>query len=462
MCVTDERGTKTLLQIRCKSSKNGDKREDEWGARPPANSLQMQASASIGMRCKRSGAGCKSAAKAASKRDRARSGTGAAWRRRDLGKPGIRDHIGRARFRSAAMSDNPAPHDLWDNPMGTDGFEFVEYTGPDPQQLAALFQQMGFVAAARHRSKNVTLYKQGDVNFILNAEPESFAQAFARLHGPSVCAIAFRVKDAAAAYQRAISLGAKPVHGKLGPMELNIPAIEGIGGSLIYLVDRYGEHTIYDVDFTPLVAERTLPAAGLAAIDHLTHNVHRGRMSLWAEFYERLFNFREVRYFDIEGKLTGLKSKAMTSPDGKIRIPINESADDKSQIAEYLEAYHGEGIQHIALAATDIYGTVEALRGHDVSFMSVPETYYEAVDARLPGHGEDLARLKRDQILIDGAPAQGQGLLLQIFTETVIGPIFFEIIQRKGNDGFGEGNFRALFESIERDQIRRGVLTPAS
>ena len=364
------------------------------------------------------------------------------------------------------MSDNPAPrnprgdppHDLWDNPMGTDGFEFVEYTGPDPQQLAALFEQMGFVAAARHRSKNVTLYKQGDVNFILNAEPESFAQAFARLHGPSVCAIAFRVKDAAASYDRAIRLGAKPVHGKLGPMELNIPAIEGIGGSLIYLVDRYGDRTIYDVDFHPLIADRIPAGVGLAGIDHLTHNVHRGRMALWAEFYERLFNFREIRYFDIEGTLTGLKSKAMTSPDGKIRIPINESADDKSQIAEYLEAYRGEGIQHIALAAADIYKTVEALRARNVNFMAVPDTYYEAVEARLPGHGEDLARLKRDQILIDGAPAQGQGLLLQIFTETVIGPIFFEIIQRKGNDGFGEGNFRALFESIERDQIRRGVL----
>ncbi len=346
--------------------------------------------------------------------------------------------------------------DLWDNPMGTDGFEFVEYTGPDPQQLGALFERMGFVAAARHRSKNVTLYQQGDVNFILNAEPESFAQAFARLHGPSVCAIAFRVKDAAYAYQRAISFGAKPVHSKIGPMELNIPAIEGIGGSLIYLVDRYGEHTIYDVDFLPLTTERRIAGVGLTEIDHLTHNVHRGRMALWAEFYERLFNFREIRYFDIEGQLTGLKSKAMTSPDGKIRIPINESADDKSQIAEYLEAYHGEGIQHIALGAVEIYRTVEALREREVGFMAVPETYYDAVDTRLPGHGEDLARLKRDQILIDGAPAQG--LLLQIFTDTVIGPIFFEIIERKGNEGFGEGNFRALFESIERDQIRRGVL----
>jgi 4-hydroxyphenylpyruvate dioxygenase len=352
--------------------------------------------------------------------------------------------------------------ELWDNPMGTDGFEFVEYTGPDPRQLAALFERMGFVAAARHRSKNVTLYKQGDVNFILNAEPESFAQAFARLHGPSVCAIAFRVKDAGQAYERAVKLGAKPVHGKLGPMELNIPAIEGIGGSLIYLVDRYGDHTIYDVDFMPLIAEKEPAGVGLAEIDHLTHNVHRGRMALWAEFYERLFNFREIRYFDIEGRLTGLKSKAMTSPDGRIRIPINESADDKSQIAEYLEAYRGEGIQHIALATGDIYRTVEALRAREVSFMAVPETYYEAVDARLPGHGEDLARLKRDQILVDGAPTQGQGLLLQIFTNTVIGPIFFEIIERKGNEGFGEGNFRALFESIERDQIRRGVLQPSA
>ena len=360
------------------------------------------------------------------------------------------------------MADVAASPDLWDNPMGTDGFEFVEYTGPEPQQLAALFERMGFVAAARHRSKNVTLYRQGEVNFIVNAEPESFAQAFARLHGPSVCAMAFRVKDAAAAYDRAIRLGARPVQGKLGPMELNIPAIEGIGGSLIYLVDRYGGPTIYDVDFVPLVAKspegKAAAGVGLTAIDHLTHNVHRGRMALWAGFYERLFNFREVRYFDIEGKLTGLRSKAMTSPDGKIRIPINESADDKSQIAEYLAAYHGEGIQHIALATADIYRTVEALQGCGVAFMAVPQTYYEAVDARLPGHGEDLARLERDRILIDGAPGEGQGLLLQIFTETVIGPIFFEIIERKGNEGFGEGNFRALFESIEADQIRRGVL----
>ena len=296
--------------------------------------------------------------------------------------------------------------DLWDNPMGTDGFEFVEYTGPDPQELAALFERMGFVAAARHRSKNVTLYKQGDVNFILNAEPESFAQAFARLHGPSVCAIAFRVKDAASAYDRAIGLGAKPVHGKLGPMELNIPAIEGIGGSLIYLVDRYGEQTIYDVDFHPLIADRAPAGVGLATIDHLTHNVHRGRMALWAEFYERLFNFREIRYFDIEGKLTGLKSKAMTSPDGKIRIPINESADDKSQIAEYLEAYHGEGIQHIALAAADIYNTVEALRARrDMTYAQhqvgwALERLCELSGARWLYDSDPLQEIRRDVMTI--------------------------------------------------------------
>src|SRR3954454_11693537 len=358
------------------------------------------------------------------------------------------------------MNDAAAFRDLWDNPMGTDGFEFVEYTVPEPQQLAALFERMGFVAAARHRAKDVTLYKQGDVHFILNAERESFAQAFSRLHGPSVCAIAFRVKDAAYAYERAISLGAKPVHGKVGPMELNIPAIEGIGGSLIYLVDRYGDHTIYDVDFLPLGSDKRFPGVGLTEIDHLTHNVHRGRMALWAEFYERLFNFREIRYFDIEGQLTGLKSKAMTSPDGKIRIPINESADDRSQIQEYLDQYHGEGIQHIALHTSDIYRTVDGLRAKGIDLLDSPDTYYELVDQRLPGHGEPLDELKKRRILVDGNPAGG--FLLQIFTKTLIGPIFFEIIQRKGDEGFGEGNFRALFESMELDQVRRGVLKPAA
>jgi 4-hydroxyphenylpyruvate dioxygenase len=347
--------------------------------------------------------------------------------------------------------------DLWDNPMATDGFEFVEYTAPEPAELAALFERLGFAAAARHRSKNVTLYRQGDINFIVNAEPDSFGQSFARVHGPSACAMAFRVKDAAAAYKRAIELGARPHVGKIGPMELNIPAIQGIGGSLIYLVDRYGEHSIYDVDFVPLERVRQrATGAGLGYIDHLTHNVHRGRMDVWAEFYQRLFNFKEIRYFDIEGKLTGLKSRALTSPCGKIRIPINESADDKSQIEEYLRAYGGEGIQHIALACADITASVAALKRAGIRFLSVPDGYYRGTDARVPGHGQDLAKLKDLQILIDGGP--GQGLLLQIFTETVIGPIFFELIERRGNEGFGEGNFKALFETMEQDQIARGTL----
>ena len=346
------------------------------------------------------------------------------------------------------------------NPMGTDGFELVEYTAADTKALGRLFEAMGFVAVARHRSKDVTLYRQGDVNFIVNAEPDSFAQSFARVHGPSVCALAFRVADAAAAFARAVELGAKPVESRVGPMELNIPAIRGIGGSVIHLVDRYGDRSIYDVDFRPIPgADMAATGVGLLGIDHLTHNVHRGRMDEWAHFYERLFGFREIRYFDIEGKLTGLRSRAMTSPCGKIRIPINESADDRSQIQEYLDAYNGEGIQHIALSCADIYDAVERLRARGVEFLSdVPDTYYDLIEGRLPGHREDVARLRKERILIDGAPTREGGILLQIFTRTVIGPIFFELIQRKGDEGFGEGNFRALFESMEQDQINRGVL----
>jgi len=364
--------------------------------------------------------------------------------------------------------------DHHENPAGTDGFEFVEYTAPDPHLLGALFEQMGFVPVARHRSKDVILYRQGRINFIVNREPDSFAQSFARVHGPSACAFAMRVKDAKHAYERALSLGARPFQGKVGPMELSIPAIEGIGGSLIYLVDRYplppsasgegrGEGlSIYDVDFVPLDGPlHEPPGAGLLEIDHLTHNVYAGRMDTWKAFYEKLFGFREIRYFDIHGQKTGLTSRALTSPCGKIRIPINEPSDKGSQIQEYLDAYHGEGIQHIALSCRDIYQTVETLRGRSVRFLDTPDTYYDRVDARVPNHGEDLDRLKRNRILIDGEGIdkdRHEDKLLQIFTETVIGPIFFEIIQRKGNDGFGEGNFRALFESIEADQIARGVI----
>ena len=348
-----------------------------------------------------------------------------------------------------------------DNPMGTDGFEFVEYTAPDIELLRSLFTKMGFPEVARHKSKNVTLHKQGDCNFIINAEPGSYAEEYAQAHGPSACAMAFRVKDAKQAHQRAIRLGATNVEVQKGDGELHIPAIEGIGGSRLFFVDRYGDQSIYDVDFDfhPDWQERMAQAdSKLTYIDHLTHNVNRGHMAHWADFYERLFNFREIRYFDIEGKVTGLFSKAMTSPCGKIRIPLNESQDDKSQIEEFLREYKGEGIQHIALGTTDIYEAVDVLRGRGIPFQDTPDTYYEMLPERIQGHDEDLAELEKRRILMDGAPTEGQGLLLQIFTQNVIGPIFFEIIQRKGNEGFGEGNFKALFESIELDQMRRGVI----
>jgi 4-hydroxyphenylpyruvate dioxygenase len=361
------------------------------------------------------------------------------------------------------------PPDLWDNPMGTAGFEFIEYAAPDPVAMGALFERLGFTALARHRHKDVTLYRQGGINFIINAEPDSFAQRFARLHGPSICAIAFRVQDSARAYRRALERGAWGFDNRTGPMELNIPAIKGIGDSLIYLVDRWrgksgrhrgiGDISIYDVDFEPIAgAPEDAPGLGLTAVDHLTHNVHRGRTAEWAEFYERLFNFREVRYFDIEGKLTGVKSKAMTSPCGTIRIPINEEGNEaRGQIQEYLDSYRGEGIQHVALATPDIYATVRGLRANGVRLLDTPDTYYELLERRIAGHGEPIDVLRRERILVDGGPGD---LLLQIFSENQIGPIFFEFIQRKGNQGFGEGNFKALFESMELDQIRRGVLKP--
>ena len=355
----------------------------------------------------------------------------------------------------------PTKTDLFDNPLGTDGFEFVEFTSPEPEALKSLFESMGFTAVSKHRSKNVLRFRQGDINFILNMEPEGQPADFRQVHGPSANAMAFRVRDAAKALKMAVERGATPVQGKVGPMELNIPAIEGIGGTHLYLVDRYGAAEIYDVDFLPIegaAAREEANSVGLTYLDHLTHNVFRGGMAKWAAFYEQVFNFREIRYFDIEGKVTGLFSKAMTSPDGKIRIPLNESQDDQSQIEEFLRDYKGEGIQHLAFGTDDIFATVETLRARGVNFQSTPDSYYELLDARVPGHGEDTARLKAQHILLDGAPTEGQGLLLQIFTENQVGPIFFEIIQRKGNEGFGEGNFKALFESIELDQIRRGVV----
>jgi 4-hydroxyphenylpyruvate dioxygenase len=349
-----------------------------------------------------------------------------------------------------------------DNPIGLDGFEFVEFTSPDPEAMADLFVKLGFTHVGNHRSKNVRHYAQGDINFILNMEGAGQPAEFRQAHGPSANGMAFRVKDGKAALELALERGAARVETVRGPGELDIPAIEGIGGSYLYLVDRYGAEQIYDVDFEPVPsAGRDDNSVGLHTLDHLTHNVIRGRMDHWAGFYEKIFNFRQIRYFDIEGKQTALLSRAMTAPDDKIRIPLNESQDDYSQIAEYLKEYKGEGIQHLAFATDDIFATVDAMRANGVRFQDSPDTYYDMIDQRIPGHAHDVRAMRERRILIDGSPETGEGLLLQIFTENMIGPIFFEVIQRKGNEGFGEGNFKALFESIELDQIRRGVI-PAS
>ena len=353
--------------------------------------------------------------------------------------------------------------DLFENPMGLMGFEFVEFASPEPNVLGPLFEMMGFSPVAKHRSKDVALYRQGDINFIVNNEPGSVASYFAAEHGPSACGMAFRVRDSHLAYQRALDLGAQPVELPPGPMELRLPAIKGIGGAPLYLIDRFGDGTsIYDIDFEFIEGvDRHPKGHGLKLIDHLTHNVYRGRMAHWSAFYERIFNFREIRYFDIKGEYTGLTSRAMTAPDGKIRIPLNEEASKSTgQIEEFLMKYNGEGIQHIALLSDDILASIDSLRRAGVPLMKAPpETYYEMLDERLPGHGEKADELAARGILLDGTTDGGkQRLLLQIFSGALLGPVFFEFIQRKGDDGFGEGNFKALFDSLERDQLRRGVI----
>lgn len=344
-----------------------------------------------------------------------------------------------------------------DNPLGVDGFEFVEFAAPEARILHELFARMGFSAIARHQSRAITLYRQGAVNFLVNEEPDSFAARFAAEHGPGCVGFALRVANADEALRYTLARGAQSMS-ELADTAFDCPKIRGIGGSILYLVDR-AEGSIWPREYALLDGAEAYPQGfGMSFIDHLTHNVFPGRMDEWADFYARLFGFYEVRYFDIKGRQTGLQSRAMTSPTGAISIPINESADPKSQINEYLDLYRGEGVQHIALYTDDIYATVEAMRDNGVPFLDTPDTYYEVIDRRVPEHAEDLERMRRNRILIDADPEAGQKQLLQIFTQTNIGPIFFEIIQRKGNQGFGEGNFTALFESIELDQMRRGVL----
>ena len=355
----------------------------------------------------------------------------------------------------------------FDNPMGIDGFEFVEFTSPQPGVLEAVFEKLGFTLVAKHRSKDVVLYRQNGINFILNREPHSQAAYFGAEHGPSACGLAFRVKDAHKAYNRALELGAQPIEIPTGPMELRLPAIKGIGGAPLYLIDRFEDgKSIYDIDFEFLPdVDRHPFGHGLKIIDHLTHNVYRGRMAYWGGFYEKIFNFREIRYFDIQGEYTGLTSKAMTAPDGQIRIPLNEeNSKGTGQIEEFLMKFNGEGIQHVALSTPDLVATVDALQLAGVPLMTAPNAvYYEMLAERLPGHGQDVPALQTRGILLDGSTRGDQPrLLLQIFSETLLGPVFFEFIQRRGDDGFGEGNFKALFESLERDQIRRGVLNTSA
>jgi 4-hydroxyphenylpyruvate dioxygenase len=346
-----------------------------------------------------------------------------------------------------------------ENPIGLDGFEFVEFTSPEPAKMRELVERMGFTAYSKHPSKDVIRFKQGRINLLVNSESTGQAAEFRKAHGPSASGMAFRVADAKRAYEMALERGAQAVDPKSGSLGEGSYVLQGIGGSYLYLVDRHGaKGSIYDSwETIPGAAEAEAKnSVGLDLLDHLTHNVRRGEMRTWSGFYNRIFGFTEQKYFDIKGKATGLFSQAMIAPDRAIRIPLNESQDDKSQIEEFIRQYNGEGIQHLALTTPDIYGTIEKMRARGVVFQDTIETYYELVDKRVPNHGEDLERMRKNRILIDGSTEEG--LLLQIFTENLFGPIFFEIIQRKGNEGFGNGNFQALFESIELDQIRRGVI----
>jgi 4-hydroxyphenylpyruvate dioxygenase len=346
-----------------------------------------------------------------------------------------------------------------DNPAGTDGFEFVEFAHPEPEELRRVFLRMGYQMTARHKTKAVELWQQGDITYILNAEPGSQAMRFAAEHGPCAASMGWRVADAGRAHAHAVAKGALPYLGD--DKALGLSAIQGIGGSLIYFTDQYGDANPYDAEFDWLAKPKP-QGVGFYYLDHLTHNVHKGNMDIWFRFYGEIFGFKQIRFFDIEGKFSGLHSRALTSPCGRIRIPINEDRGEKGQIVEYLKRYNGEGIQHIAVGTENIYASTDAIHALGLRFMPKPPlAYYDQSKSRVVGHQEPLDLLEKNGILIDGEGVVDGGetrILLQIFSKTVIGPIFFEFIQRKGDDGFGEGNFKALFESIEADQIARGVL----
>lgn len=343
------------------------------------------------------------------------------------------------------------------NPIGLNGVDFLEYCGPDAVHFENLFKKMGFSEIAQVPNKKIKLYRQGDINFIINCEQNTFAASFAKAHGPSVCSTGLRVGDAEKAFENALKRGARAYDGSQESRGASpYLAIYGIGDSLIYFIDEHNHKDLYLNQFKLKSLDIHPLGLGLNIVDHFTNNVPKGEMTKWSDFYEKIFNFREVRYFDIKGKSTGLLSKAMRSPCSLFCVPINEPTDGKSQIQEYLDEYKGSGIQHIALTTKEISTTLEKLKANELHFLSPPpNSYYQMLKDRLPQVTEDIARLQRNAILVDG---DHEGYLLQIFTKNVIGPVFFEIIERKGHQGFGEGNFQALFDAIEADQRERGYL----
>lgn len=338
------------------------------------------------------------------------------------------------------------------NSLGLNGIEFVEFSSSDSNALHSLFEEFGFSKLARHSSKSVELYRQNEIVFLLSASKDSFADKFQKVHGPSISAMGWRFKNPREAFRKAVANGAKPCWDGdyLLPNGENVPVIYGIGGSLIYFVESF-----QDLGFIPLQDPKRIPEKGFYQIDHLTNNVAKGTMEDWAKFYKDVFGFTEVRYFDIKGEKTGLTSFALRSPCGQFCIPINEANEAKSQINEFLEEYNGPGIQHLAFLTKDLISSIKKLKGTRIETLEISPGYYEKAFQRVPRLKEDKKTIEELNVLVDG---DEKGYLLQIFTKKLVGPIFIELIQRENHLSFGEGNFQALFDSIERDQMKRGVL----
>lgn len=338
------------------------------------------------------------------------------------------------------------------NPLGLNGIEFVEFSSAQPNELHKLFIDFGFSKIARHSTQDIDLYRQGSIVMLLNRQPKSFGDQFQKMHGPSISAMGWRFNNPQKAYEEALARGARAcTTGDYRKSDgLPVPAIYGIGDSLIYFVEAN-----QPIGFTKLQDPTIVPEKGFLLIDHLTNNVFKGTMQEWATFYKQIFGFEEVRYFDIKGKKTGLTSYALRSPCGQFCIPINEASEAKSQINEFLEEYHGPGVQHLAFLTRDLTTSIQKLKGTSIETLDIAPGYYEKAFKRVPQVKEDRGLIQDLNILVDG---DSEGYLLQIFTKKLVGPIFIELIQRENHLSFGEGNFQALFDSIERDQEKRGVL----